>query len=122
MFGYWEIPEMERDRVSQRDAGFLEVLGDGSVDLFLRYRWTGTEFAPKAHPGVEFGDTDAVVEDDVFSAYKQKGETYAIWMTFFGELDYEDWTPESRVLTSKAATWPGRPEDELMPITLYLER
>jgi hypothetical protein len=125
-FGYWELVEGRRDGVAQRDLGTVEVMRDGSVATFLRYEWTGAEFVPDPNPTVDLGTAGVSEQDDFFDGYKEKGETYTLYLSQFSDitrpLSVVEYTGATALLSGTQCPWPGSPPEELLPIELHLER
>jgi hypothetical protein len=119
-FGYWDIYEAERGGVVQPDIGFFEIDNNATMYAFLRYTWTGAEFAPDPSPHTISGETDATAQE-VFGNYKSKGETYAISLGVFGAVfDVDDYLADEAVLTAPDAVWP--PGTDTAETTLYIRR
>lgn len=129
-FGYWAIPQIERDTVVQSDAGFFEILDNGDFALFLRYRWEGGQFVPEAHPSVLIGSTSQTTVD-FGEGYHEKGETYVLWLSLFGEMPFDviEYTGDRATLSSEQAAWPVEDlrtgvsaSGDLQPTTIELQR
>lgn len=127
-FGYWEITEVRRDGVTQTDMGVMEVFRSSEMAYFLRYRWTGTEWVPDARPAAELGESNASEQDDIIEAYREKGETYTVYFSPWcvdqqeGALKVVDYRQGTAILKGDAQPWPGRPDSELLPLEIHLER
>lgn len=123
-FGIWDIESVELDGDTLQDAGFLEVGGDASVALFLRYTWSpGAGFAPDPAPRIVLGDTNARSQSDPFDSFREKDEVYDLLLSPFQTIFLvEDYDIERAVLRSDAAVWPGRPESDARPAELVLVR
>ena len=126
-FGYWEITEVRRDGVKQEDMGVMEIIRDSGMAYFLRYRRNGSEWIPDKTPNAELGDSNAREQDDIFESYREKGETYTVYLSPFcldyeGSLDVVDYKANRAVLKGKAQPWPGRPPEELLPLEIHLQR
>jgi hypothetical protein len=127
-FGIWDIVEIERDGEAQQDMGFLEVMGDGKVSMLLRYTWGGGDFHPEPHPDVIHGSTSQTANFDFVETYHQKGETYTLMISPFGDNPFgvDRYTGDKATLTSAEAAWPDLatelPGTELLPMVLYLQR
>lgn len=122
-FGYWEVARIERAGAVQRDAGFLEVLDDGGLALFLRYGWDGAGFFPEPRPQVIGGDTSQR-EQDFVDGYREKGETFTLWLSPFDtdfDVPLDRYRGDRAVLESGDAGWPGNPLDRA-PTALTLQR
>lgn len=119
-FGYWDLEAVERDGVLQEEVGFLEILSDAEMALFLRYDWAGDGFVPDPHPAMQFGSTDAVAQE-VFGNYKSKGETYDVTFALFATTFHvERYVADEAELTAENAVWPRG--TETAPTTLFLRR
>jgi hypothetical protein len=120
-FGYWDIDRVTRGGVVQDDVGFLEILEDAQVAVFVRYTWDGDGFAPDAQPGVEIGATDAVAQEPLGN-YHTNGETYALTLEpFAATFDVADYRGDQALLDAAAAEWPTGTGGSL-PTTLHLVR
>jgi hypothetical protein len=120
-FGYWDLDQVTRGGVVQDDMGFLEILEDGSVAVFVRYTWSGGAFVPVAQPEIVLGTTDAVAQEP-FGNYKTKGETYALLLEpFDATFDVTDYRGDRAELDAAEAGWPTG-AGELAPTTLRLLR
>lgn len=122
-FGYWDIVAVERDGVRQAEAGFLEVLDDGEVALFLRYRWAVDGFEPHPRPRVITGPTDARTQDEIIDGYKEKGETYSIFLgPFDADFDVTSHGGGQAVIVAEDAVWPDTPGGARLETILELAR
>lgn len=129
-FGYWDIARIERGGETQSDAGFFEILDDGSIALFLRYEWSGGLFAPDPRPEVLIGSTSQT-ESEFGEGYQEKGETYTLWLSLFGETPFDvvEYKGDRARLESDTAAWPTpdlpagvNVSGDLSPTALVLRR
>jgi hypothetical protein len=119
-FGYWDLEAVERDGVLQEEVGFLEILSDAQMALFLRYDWSDGAFAPDPQPAMQFGETD-VVAQEIFGNYKSKGEIWNVTFDLFGTtFRVETYVADAAELAAPEALWPGGTEG--LPTTLFLRR
>lgn len=118
-FGYWDIVGAEHAGEAQDDMGFLEVNDDGTLSLFLRYRWTGSAFEPDPRPALIFGDTDAE-RQELFANYADKDEVHTFWMSPFGADPFrvETYRADRAVLVAREAVWPGETLPAATALTL----